>query len=99
MEYIIARIMPLFILALLLFWQKRKINILIMLHIVIVSALYARGFTLEPKHWSDGSTHSNEWLFDAIYITTQNFVFCFGFFWLYQWWYTGRRRSEINGEW
>lgn len=99
MDYIITRIAPLFILATLLFWQKRKINILIMFHIAIVSTLYARGYTLQPNDWGELAEYSNEWVFSAIFISTQNFVFCFGFFWLYQWWYIGRRRSEISGEW
>lgn len=91
--------MPPFILALLLFWQKRKLNILIMIHIAIVMTLYARAFVLSPNLFGDVSQEINSLVFGYIYGTTKNFLFCFGFIWLYEWWYIGRRRSEINGEW
>lgn len=99
LDYTIIRVIPVFLLAILLFWQKRKLNLLVMAHIVIVLALYARGCLLYPDDWSNNPLHDNTWIFNAIFSTTQNFVFCLIFIWLYQWWYTGRRRSEINGEW
>lgn len=99
LDYMIIRVIPVFLLAMLLFWQKRKLNLLVMAHIFIVLALYARGCLLYPEDWSDNRTYDNTWMFSAILGTTQNFVFCFVFIWLYQWWYTGRQRSEINGEW
>lgn len=92
-------IIPPLILALLLFWQKRKLNIFIMLHIAVAMALYARGFILEPKHWYLGiDNESKTLLFEYIYGAFSHTLYCFIFIWLYQWWYIGRRRSELQFE-
>lgn len=93
------RMMPLFVLVILLFWQKRKINIFIVMHFVIASALYLRGIYLYPSDWGDSPEFDANWIFNAIYISTKNFVQCILFLWTYEWWYIGRRRSQINGEW
>lgn len=91
-------ILPVFLLAMLLFWQKRKFNFFIMLHVVIAIALYARGFGLYPSDFGDIDREYHNFLFDHLYALTLNFTVCFSVFWLYQWWYIGRRRSELNGE-
>lgn len=91
--------MPPFLLALLLFWQKRQMNIMVMVHIVIIMALYSRAFFFQPYDWSgNNSPEMNTALFNYIYNATLDTAFCFIFFRLYEWWYIGKRRSELNFE-
>lgn len=89
--------MPVFLLVLLLFWQKQKLNTLIMFHIVVTMTLYARAFVLSPSHWGVDNSE-NAVIFDIIYHGIRNFVFCFCIVWIYQWWYIGKRRSELQFE-
>lgn len=92
-------VIPPLILALLLFWQKRKLNILIIFHIALVMALYARGFILEPKHWHPSiDNETKTLLFEYIYNTMLNSLYCFIILWIYEWWYIGKRRSELKFE-
>lgn len=86
-------------LAMLLFWQKRAITLPIMLHVVVVMVLVGRALDLYPSDWGKLSSEQNAYLFNHIYDTTKNLTTAFGLLWLYEWWYIGRRRSELNDEW
>lgn len=62
-------------------------------------ALYSRAFYLYPYSWSNEITpEMNTNLFNYIYASTLDTTFCFIFFWLYEWWYIGKRRSELKFE-
>lgn len=90
-------ITPPFILAILLFWQKRKLTTLIMFHISIVMILYARGIVLNPYSWTNNQLQNTQ-EFDYLWAVSQSFIGYYCFFWLYEWWYVGRRRSELKFE-
>lgn len=90
--------MPILALALLLFWKKHKLNILIIFHLAIAMTLYTRAVTLSSLVWAGHSIYSDLFLFNAILSLSQKSVNCFLFIWLFEWWYIGRRRSELNME-
>lgn len=69
------------------------------LHVAVVMILVGRALDLYPSDWGELSSEQNAYLFEHIYNTTKNLVAAFGLLWLYEWWYIGRRRSELNDEW
>lgn len=84
-------------LALLLFWRQRKLNIFIMFHIVVVLALFYRAMEFSASDFATITpTEQATTEFHRIVGAVQDGLIPFFVIWIYEWYYIGRRRSELG---
>lgn len=82
-------------LAMMLFWRRRSLNILIIVHTAIALVLFNRAMAFHSGNILDPATAGE---FTGVIGLVQDGLKPFLFIWLYEWWYIGRRRSELGFE-
>lgn len=82
-------------LAMMLFWRRRSLNILIIVHTAIALVLFNRAMAFHSGNILDPATTGE---FTGVIGLVQDGLKPFLFIWLYEWWYIGRRRSELGFE-
>lgn len=80
-------------LAMMLFWRRRSLNILIIAHIAVALILFNRAMIYHEVNILEPATGDD---FGGIYNLVVDGLRPFLFIWFYEWWYVGRRRSELG---